>query len=94
MKGKITRGVLIGYEKIVQRLSCITKNKVSIFITSKNYNMKKLSFSLATVMIILMTSLSGCSAIGGIFKAGMWTGVIGIALVVFLVIFLISRSRR
>ena len=56
--------------------------------------MKKLSFSLATAMIILMTSLSGCSAIGGIFKAGMWTGVIGIALVVFLVIFLISRSRR
>ncbi len=56
--------------------------------------MNKVSFSLATVMIILMTSLSSCSAIGGIFKAGIWTGVIGIALVVFLVIYLISRSRR
>ena len=56
--------------------------------------MNKLSFSLGTVMIILMTSLSSCLAISGIFKAGMWTGVIGIALVVFLVIFLISRSRR
>ena len=56
--------------------------------------MNKLSFSLGTVMIILMTSLSSCSAISGIFKAGLWTGVIGIALVVFLVIFLISRSRK
>ena len=56
--------------------------------------MRKLSFSLATVMIILITTLTGCEAIGGIFKAGMWTGVIGIALVVILVIYLISRSRK
>ena len=56
--------------------------------------MNKLSFSLAAIMIILMTSLTSCAAIGGIFKAGIWTGVIGIALVVFLVIFLISRTRK
>lgn len=56
--------------------------------------MRTLSFSLAAVMIILMTTLSSCEAIGGIFKAGIWTGVIGIALVVFLVIYLISRSRK
>ena len=60
----------------------------------KTNHMRKLSFSLIAVMIIIMTSLSSCAAIGGIFKAGIWTGVIGVALVVFLVIYLISRSRR
>lgn len=56
--------------------------------------MRKSSFPLIAVMIILITGLSSCAAIGGIFKAGIWTGVIGIALVVFLVIFLISRSSK
>ena len=56
--------------------------------------MRKFSFSLAAIMIILITELSSCAAIGGIFKAGIWTGVIGIALVVFLIIFLISRSSK
>lgn len=71
------------------------RNKIIItFFKTKINFMRKLSFSLATVMIILMTTLTSCEAIGGIFKAGMWTGVIGIALVVFLVIYLISRSRK
>ena len=56
--------------------------------------MRKFSFSLAAIMIILITGLSSCAAIGGIFKAGIWTGVIGIVLVVFLIIFLISRSSK
>ncbi len=56
--------------------------------------MNKLSFSLITVMVILMTTLSSCEAIGSIFKAGIWTGVIGIGLVVILVIYLISKSRK
>ena len=77
-------------EDIKRYKNCNSNNHHQI----KNNNMNKLSFSLGTVMIILMISLSSCSAISGIFKAGMWTGVIGIALVVFLVIFLISRSRR
>ena len=62
--------------------------------TTKINYMRTLSFSLAAVMIILMTTLSSCEAIGGVFKAGIWTGVVGIALVVFLVIYLISRSRK
>lgn len=56
--------------------------------------MRKLSFSLATVMFILMTTLTSCEAIGGIFKAGMTFGIVGVLLVVILVIWLISRSRR
>ena len=56
--------------------------------------MRRLSFSLTAIMLFLMITLSSCEAIGGIFKAGIWTGVIGIGLVVILVIYLISRSRR
>ncbi|MFN0082358.1 MAG: phosphatidate cytidylyltransferase [Ferruginibacter sp.] len=56
--------------------------------------MHKLSVSLAAMLFVLVTTLSSCEAIGSIFKAGIWTGVIGIALVVFLIIYLISRSRK
>ncbi|MEO7445460.1 MAG: hypothetical protein ABIT96_10855 [Ferruginibacter sp.] len=58
--------------------------------------MKNLSSTLMT-FIALMTitlGLSSCEAIGGIFKAGMWTGVIVIVLVVALVLYIISRARR
>ncbi len=56
--------------------------------------MNRLSFSLIAFLAFFTITLSSCEAIGGIFKAGIWTGVIGIALVVFLVIYLISRSRK
>jgi hypothetical protein len=38
--------------------------------------------------------LSSCQVVGGIFKAGVWTGIIAVAFVVFLIIFLISRGRK
>ena len=56
--------------------------------------MRRLSFSSAAAMLFLLSTLSSCEAIGGIFKAGIWTGVVGIGFVVILVIYLISRSRR
>lgn len=56
--------------------------------------MNKLSISIAAILCILITTLSSCEAIGSIFKAGIWTGVIGIALVVFLILYLIGRSRK
>jgi hypothetical protein len=50
--------------------------------------MKKVSiFGLLAVLI----SLSSCEVIGGIFKAGVWVGVIAVVAVVALVFFLISR---
>lgn len=56
--------------------------------------MKRLSLSLVAMLAFFTITLTSCEAIGSIFKAGIWTGVIGIALVVFLVIYLISRSRK
>lgn len=43
------------------------------------------------VIVLLATSLSSCELIGDIFKAGIWTGVIMVVLVVALIIWLISK---
>ena len=56
--------------------------------------MKHLSMPLLVILFFLCSTLSSCQAIGDIFKAGIWVGVIGVGLVVFLIIYLISRSRK
>ena len=38
-----------------------------------------------------MSTLASCSVVGGIFKAGAWTGIIVVVLVIALIIFIISR---
>jgi hypothetical protein len=38
-----------------------------------------------------MLTLSSCEIVGGIFKAGVWVGIIVVLLVVFLVVRLLSR---
>ncbi|WP_019986634.1 hypothetical protein [Rudanella lutea] len=43
------------------------------------------------LLIALTLTLSSCDIIGGIFKAGAWTGIIGLLLGVALVIWLVSR---
>ncbi|MBC7450538.1 MAG: phosphatidate cytidylyltransferase [Cytophagales bacterium] len=50
---------------------------------------KQLSIIPLLVLIILM--FSGCAVVGGIFKAGIWTGIILVALVIGAIIFVISR---
>lgn len=49
---------------------------------------------LAILLLCLGTTLSSCEAIAGIFKAGMWTGVIIVVGIIALVIWLISRGRK
>ncbi len=56
--------------------------------------MNRLSASLIAILAFFTITLTSCEAIGGIFKAGMWTGVIGIVIVVALVLWLIGRSRK
>ena len=44
------------------------------------------------VMLLLLTILfSSCEAIAGIFKAGVWSGVLLVVGIIALVIFIISR---
>jgi len=38
--------------------------------------------------------LSGCEAIGAIFKTGVWTGVILVLIIIFGIIFLLSRRNK
>ncbi len=46
---------------------------------------------LIPVLVAGAVMLTGCEVIGSIFKAGMWTGVIGVILVVALVIYLAAK---
>lgn len=53
--------------------------------------MKQISY---LIMVALAVMLTSCEVIGGIFKAGVWTGLLLVAIVVGLIIFLLSRGRR
>ncbi|MGN0001898.1 MAG: hypothetical protein ACI35V_00560 [Sphingobacterium composti] len=47
--------------------------------------------SLVALMATFISLLSSCEVIGGIFKAGVWSGIIIVVIVVALIIWLISK---
>lgn len=53
--------------------------------------MKKLQLGVWLVVFTLMISLSGCEVIGGIFKAGVWVGILAVVALIGLVVFVISK---
>ena len=55
-------------------------------------NTSRLSLFLG--LFLLMVTLTGCDAIGSIFKAGAYTGIIGVVLILLLVFWLMSKFRR
>ena len=48
---------------------------------------------LLTLVLLSAVLLGGCEVVGGIFKAGVWVGVIAVVLIVFGVGFLIAKLR-
>jgi hypothetical protein len=44
-------------------------------------------------IVLLAVSAAGCELIGGIFKAGVWVGAIGVILVVVLLIFVVAKVK-
>ena len=68
------------------------KNSLKIIKTLKITIMKK--FTLLSLAVFALLSLSSCDAIGTIFKAGMWWAFILIAGVVGLVIWLFTRGKN
>jgi len=56
---------------------------------TNNMNMKK-AFPLALIAF-LCTTLSSCELVEGIFKAGVWVGVIVVVVVVALLIWILSK---
>ena len=53
--------------------------------------MKKNVLAVLSVIVMAAVSLSGCEIIGGIFKAGVWTGTILVVLIVAIVIWVVSK---
>ncbi|NCI50515.1 phosphatidate cytidylyltransferase [Sediminibacterium roseum] len=47
----------------------------------------------ALLLFLIVMLLPGCSAIAGIFKAGVWAGIALVGVVLLLVIFLFSRKK-
>jgi hypothetical protein len=42
----------------------------------------------------MAVTLSSCEVIGGIFKAGMWVGILVVVAIIGLILWLVSRGRR
>lgn len=50
-------------------------------------------FVLLTIFIIGVF-FAGCSIIGGIFKAGVWVGIIVVVIILMIVFYLMSKFRK
>jgi Rrf2 family transcriptional regulator, iron-sulfur cluster assembly transcription factor len=62
--------------------------------TNRNRRMPMKHFSYLFVLLLLSTlALTGCEAIGDIFKAGVWTGVLLVILVVGVIVWLVTKSK-
>jgi len=54
--------------------------------------MKRLSLMPVSILLVMLSVLmSSCAAIEGIFKAGVWTGILFVAGIIALVIFIIMK---
>lgn len=50
--------------------------------------------AIVTLFMALLLTISGCSVVGGIFKAGMGVGVFAVVLVIAIIIFFIVRMGK
>jgi predicted Na+-dependent transporter len=62
--------------------------------TQNHKTMKNFRLYFLGLIALLSVSLTGCEIIGDIFRAGMWTAVIIIILIVLIIGWLISKFRR
>ena len=46
------------------------------------------------LIVLLAVSAAGCELIGGIFKAGVWVGALGVVLIVVLLVVVVGKFRR
>jgi predicted lysophospholipase L1 biosynthesis ABC-type transport system permease subunit len=77
---KYKRGPSGGYTRVPEQ------------IRKRRLLMKPSSYPLV-VFFLLAVALAGCEAIGDIFKAGVWTGVILVILVIGVIVWLLTRSK-
>ncbi len=53
----------------------------------------KTNITLALLLVVCI-SLTGCDAIAGIFKAGLWVGVIVVVAIIALVLWLLGKAKK
>ncbi|MEO6452539.1 MAG: phosphatidate cytidylyltransferase [Ginsengibacter sp.] len=56
--------------------------------------MKRNSILLFTLLAIIVSTASSCEAIGDIFKAGVWVGVIIVVLVIGVILWLVGKAKK
>ena len=56
--------------------------------------MRKLDFLKILGTLFLLLSLQGCQAVGDIFKAGMWSGVIIVVLIIGVIVYFLSKGSK
>lgn len=42
----------------------------------------------------MVFALQGCAIVGGIFKAGIWVGVLAVVFVVVIILVIVNKSRK
>ena len=50
--------------------------------------------SVSFLLMLICSTLSSCEAIGSIFKAGMWVGVLAVVGIIALILYFVGRSRK
>ncbi|RDC64309.1 hypothetical protein [Adhaeribacter pallidiroseus] len=55
--------------------------------------MKSFRYYFSILLIFLTLTITSCEVVGDIFKAGMWTAVIGIIIVVLFVLWIVRKIR-
>jgi hypothetical protein len=56
--------------------------------------MKRNILPFISSIIVLTVLLTSCQAIGEIFKAGMWSGIIIVVVIIGLILYFISRAGK
>jgi hypothetical protein len=52
------------------------------------------NMALLALLVVLSVSSAGCEVVEGIFKAGLWVGIILVTLVVVAILWIVSKLRR
>ena len=72
-------------------IACWAAGKVFASPAGKRF-MKKNAFIYVS-LILSLSILSSCEVIGGIFKAGVWVGILIVVVIIALIVWLVGRGR-
>ena len=54
--------------------------------------MKRIAFYSLLCMVCFL--LSSCAVVGGIFKAGVWVGILIVVFIIAIIVFVVSKSAK